>query len=97
ALALTLLLWATSAAAQGASKAEAQTATDLKRACDKGHLDACTNLGIAYMEGQGVKADPKQALALLEKSCKKDDAKGCFNLGLAHEMGRTGQKVPQKA
>ena len=62
------------------------------RACWADHGDACSDLGIAYIQGQGVTADALQASRLFERACQLGEANGCFNLA---NLYFDGQGVPK--
>lgn len=62
-----------------------------KEACDAHDNKACLNLGIQYLEGQGINKNEKTAYSLFNYLCKKDVAKACHNLGYmyANNIGTT--------
>ncbi len=41
-----------------------------EKACDLNNGGGCSNLGVLYYNGDGVKQDSKKATALFEKACK---------------------------
>ena len=59
-----------------------------KQACDDGFAESCTNLGVLYDSGRGVKQNYTQAAKLYEQACDGDDAVGCFNLGVSYYNGQ---------
>ncbi len=59
-----------------------------EKACDGGELIACTDLGVLYVEGQGVKRDYAQAKSIFEKSCNAGELYGCTCLGAIYEHGK---------
>jgi TPR repeat protein len=62
-----------------------------KMACDDGYLGSCLALGQRYSRGDGVAADPKQALRIFERSCQWGDSKSCEEAGT---MLLSGTLVP---
>jgi eukaryotic-like serine/threonine-protein kinase len=46
-------------------------------ACDDYFLDACTELGVLYLEGKLLAADPAKAAALCQKACDRGDRLAC--------------------
>lgn len=67
----------------------------LKKACDKGGLVACSDLGVTYLEGRGVDRDAGRALILFRRSCESGEPRGCSNLGLLHERGEPRLSLPK--
>lgn len=59
--------------------------------CEAGYLGSCLALGRRYSKGDGVEADPKQALRIFEQSCQWGDSEGCQEAG---EMLLEGVSVP---
>ena len=53
-----------------------------RRAIEQGHLPAVTSLGVLYLEGRGVEADPARALSLFQRAAQGGDARAQKNLGL---------------
>ena len=62
--------------------------TECQEECDAGSAAACSTLGYAYMEGQGVTKDDDQAVTLFKKACDSGNAYGCSNLGFMVKDGR---------
>jgi TPR repeat protein len=60
-------------------------------ACEDGYLGSCLALGRRYSKGDGVAADPKQALRIFERSCQWGDSQGCEEAGA---MLLAGTSVP---
>jgi hypothetical protein len=74
-----------------------QTPIDPERyrsACNTGVALACTHLGVAYMDGLGVPADPVQGRELLRRGCEGDNALGCYALAAALEAMSEGAPPP---
>ena len=59
-----------------------------KAECDKGHAGGCSNLGVMYTKGLGVKQDYVQAVDLYRKACDGGNADGCTNLGVMYAEGQ---------
>jgi TPR repeat protein len=53
----------------------------------------CSNLGLSYEKGKGVKQDDFKAVKFYQKACGLNNGTGCFNLGLSYEEGRGGYFV----
>lgn len=53
-----------------------------EKACDLNNGGGCSNLGVLYYNGDGVKQDSKKAVALFEKACKLGYKKACEMLKL---------------
>ena len=71
------------------NKGDYQKAVELlKKACDSGEALGCSNLGVLYNKGQGVKQDYQKAVELLKKACDSGDAVGCYNLGILYIDGQ---------
>lgn len=63
-------------------------------ACDRGHLNSCTNLGILDLEGApGVPKNPRKGLDTLDMTCRKGHAKACFAWGLQSDAGWTAERL----
>ena len=65
--------------------------------CDYGNAMGCINLGVLYVNGQGVKQDYAKAFDLSKKGCDSGIAVGCNNLGLLYDSGEGVQKDYSKA
>jgi len=48
--------------------------------CEIGNGDSCSNLGIMYVNGVGVKRDEVEAGKLYQKACDLSSPKGCYAL-----------------
>src|SRR4051812_46767360 len=59
-----------------------------EKACNAGPASGCYELGILYVKGQGVTADPPHANQLFEQACHGGSAAACAELG-----GRYIQKL----
>lgn len=53
-------------------------------ACDRFDARACTDLGVMYRRGQGVKKDFPRAAEFSLRGCDGGNALGCTNLGLMY-------------
>jgi TPR repeat protein len=58
------------------------------KACDSNEGVGCSNLGILYYHGDGVKQDYFQAKTYVEKACGLNDGRGCSNLGMLYAEGK---------
>lgn len=58
-----------------------------EKECIKGNWGACTNAGVIYSNGEGVKQDYAKALDRFTKACDHDDDAGCYDLGIVYENG----------
>jgi len=55
-------------------------------ACELGSARGCNDLGVKYLDGEGVPRDEGRAAELLRKSCSGRLPMGCFNYGwLLHQ------------
>ena len=71
------------------SKGDYQKAAQLyQKACDTGEAGGCSNLGVLYADGQGVKQDYQEAAQLYQKACDEGWAGGCSNLGVLYADGQ---------
>ncbi|MEZ4339778.1 MAG: tetratricopeptide repeat protein [Sandaracinaceae bacterium] len=69
-----------------------------QRACQRGDLLGCNNLGSLLETGQGVRRDVHGAVRHYQTACEGGEARACFNLGRAHERGLLGgQPNPEAA
>ena len=55
--------------------------------CAANYTGGCNNMGVAYMKGQGVPADPVRAANLYRQACDAGDMIGCSNLAGCYEAG----------
>lgn len=81
----------------GISGAGEPNPQQLQAAREKGDATSCSNLGVMYTKGQGVKRDDKLAAALYRKACGGGIAGGCFNLGVMYDDGREVEQVRAQA
>lgn len=63
--------------------------------CDGGVGWACTNLGVNYERGQGIKKDEPKAVALYQRGCDLGSHTSCTNLGSLLASG-TGVERDEK-
>lgn len=66
-------------------------------ACDRGHANGCTGLGIAYHQGKGVTKDLARARGFYQRGCDKKSGAACNNLGVLWNGGEGGAKDAAKA
>lgn len=64
----------------------AEAALAFREANSLGNMSATTNLGLMYLTGDGVKADPNQAARLLEQSANSGNAIAAENLARMYEF-----------
>ena len=77
-------------------KGDYQKAAQLyQKACDSGNARGCSNLGVLYENGQGVKQDYQKAAQLYQKACDSGNAEGCYNLGVSYENGQSFSTAKQ--
>ena len=57
-------------------------------ACERGYAAGCSNLGVAYEHGWGVRRDVTRAVALYRQACDAGEALGCSNLDRAKQLDR---------
>lgn len=71
---------------------DAERASGLfRRACDRGHARACSNLGILYRQGVGaIPRDDALAARLFEQACDAGHAAACHHLGVLYEGSANG-------
>src|SRR5947199_571724 len=60
------------------------------RACQAGRAAGCFRLGVLYVRGQGVTADPKRANQLFDEACRGGSAAACAELGGRYLEGHGG-------
>jgi len=64
----------------------------LKKACLKGFLNGCSNIGLMHLRGRGVKKSEKKALNIFKKTCDKENSGGCVLYGFMHQHGKSIEK-----
>jgi TPR repeat protein len=60
---------------------DAEAVPQMQKACERGDLEGCSDLGRAYVLGIGVTRDEARALALFRKACDGGNLSGCDRLG----------------
>ena len=58
-----------------------------KAAAEQGHADAQYNLGVCYLNGQGVKQNYNEAFRWYKAAAEQGDACGFFNIGVCYQNG----------
>jgi hypothetical protein len=58
----------------------------LRRAASKGHADALLGLGVAYLNGEGVRRNRRLAKIYFKNAVAAGSLEAAFNLGLMHEQ-----------
>jgi len=74
-----------------------QKSDALQKACDKGNMKSCADLGIAYDLGRGVRQNYSKARKLYKKACDKNNMNACFNLGILYDNGKGVRQNYSKA
>ncbi len=69
----------------------------MQKRCNGGDQKACNNLGIRYLRGKGVEADPGRASELFASACAAAEPSGCLSLGLMHSTGAVSSPDPARA
>jgi uncharacterized protein len=90
---------------QAALRSDEVTARrEYERACEVGHLRACTLLATRVADGVGGPADPRRARLLLAKACvvnmswsELSEAEACLMLGDMYAEGEGGPAQPARA
>src|SRR5207302_10570025 len=78
--------------AVGRSRRVAARTTAPRRAaasCERGYAAGCSNLGVAYEHGWGVRRDVTRAVALYRQACDAGEALGCGNLARVKQLDST--------
>jgi len=55
-----------------------------EKACDRSNFKACTDLGVMYKRGQGVRRNYVRAAEFSRRGCDGGNALGCTNLGIMY-------------
>lgn len=63
-----------------------------EKLADMGFPEAQTSLGLMYVRGEGVAADPKRGIALLEQAAAKNNPQAMFELGKLYQEGKGVKK-----
>ncbi|MFZ6720722.1 tetratricopeptide repeat protein [Undibacterium sp. Ji49W] len=63
-------------------------AESFRAAANKGNADAQFNLGLMYLNGEGIEQDYKQAMSWFEQSASKDNVRAQVNLGRMYAKGK---------
>ena len=77
--------------------ADITTFEGAKKACEDGIGEGCHNLGVRYVNGQGVEQNQQKANEFFGKACDSGIAGGCYNLGLIYINGRGVKESYTKA
>ena len=62
--------------------------SNYRKAAELDNMDAINNLGVCYLNGQGVLKNEKMAVEYFGRSAKGGDAIGQYNLGYCYQMGK---------
>ncbi len=68
-----------------------------RQAADQGFAKAQFNLGIAYLQGQGVAKDNREGINWFRKAADQNFAPAQYNVGIAYAQGLGVQKDPRQA
>jgi TPR repeat protein len=81
------------------SKASAlpPSAQAFQRACDLGSARGCNDLGVKFLDGEGVAKDAPRAVSLLQRGCDLKLPMACFNLGYMLASGLGTPRDPSGA
>jgi uncharacterized protein len=63
------------------------TTVELQKQCDNGDAISCDNLGVRYLQGDGVAKDAQKANALFQRACDGGDYMGCFDIAESYRFG----------
>lgn len=58
-----------------------------QRACDAGHGNGCTLLGLHHQDGRGTAWNPEEAVRVYERACALGAGTGCYNLAGMYSGG----------
>lgn len=58
-----------------------------QKACLGEEAHGCLNLGLIYLNGEGIRQDNLKAVEAFKKTCKSGEPKGCINLGVMYIKG----------
>lgn len=67
-----------------------------RRACDAGHRDGCTILGLHHQDGRGTPWDPREAERVYERGCQLGAGTSCYNLATMYAGGHGVTPDPAK-
>ena len=81
----------------GAVSASPERTDKLRKAAERGEVNAQFNLGITYWFGDGVTKNPVEAVNWYRKAAEQGLAKAQFNLGCAYSSGTGVIKDPFEA
>ena len=79
---------ATPQTAAAPAKAPPPSADKIAAAANAGNMTAETIIGLKYLDGQGIAADPVQALIWLQKAADAGQAVAQYRLGTMYERGQ---------
>lgn len=75
----------------------AEGVNECRRMCEDEEIwGACTNLGVAYLEGRFIELDRARALALFERACSHGSSAACYNLSGMLLVGSHGVPADRK-
>lgn len=69
-----------------------------RKECDGGNANACNNLGLMYLWGDGIETDSEKGVSYVQRACDSGSALACSNLAGWYFSGSEGlEKDPKKA
>lgn len=83
--------------AQPYSKTPEEETAQYEKACNMGHVVACSVYANRLEKGIGVDQDSVKARTLLQETCSNGLHKGCYTLGRQLQTGSGGPKDPEAA
>lgn len=83
--------WGNPSRATTAQSSSVSDAAAFARNCEQGDAVGCNDLGVSYLHGEGVPADPTRAVQSFERSCRDGNPDACSNLGALNERGVGGE------
>lgn len=81
----------------GAVSASPERTDKLRKAAERGEVNAQCNLGLAYYLGSGVTKDLVEAVKWFRKAAEQGNAEAQFNLGITYWFGDGVTKNPVEA
>ena len=69
----------------------------LENRCERGDFMTCNNLGVRYIEGNGVVRNYRKAIEKFNMACEGGESSGCFNIGQRYQEGEGFAKDYRKA
>ena len=70
---------------------------EFRQAADLGYAKAQYNLGLAYLQGQGVAKNDQEGINWFRKAADQNFAPAQYNVGIAYAQGQGVEKDPRQA